>query len=104
VTNPNLLDLDARRAQVREAKGEFVAIRIGGIDFKAPTELPVTFAYYMTQMEIEKAVQSLFGDQADDFLALGPTVPDLEAIVSHYGVSLGEAKGQPPSLSSIPAN
>jgi hypothetical protein len=99
-----VLDLDARHAQVREAKGEGIRIRFGGRDFLAPVELPVTFAFYMTQMDVDKAAYALFGqDDGEAFLALAPTVPDLEAIVRHYGVPMGEASGPLPFSRGFPA-
>ena len=96
------IDLDARRkAAMAEAKGEPLTVTIGGETFDLPAELPLSFAYYMQQIEMLKAAASLVGkENAERFLDANPTMEDLEAIVEAYGVGLGEASASPTSSAS----
>jgi hypothetical protein len=96
------VDLDARRKAVAaEAKGEPVTVVLDGETFTLPSELPLSFAYYITTMDLMKACAVLVGkDNAERFLDAGPTNEDFEAIVEAYGLDLGEASGSPKSSAS----
>lgn len=99
------IDLNARRAQVREAKGESVEIAVDDQVLHAPVEMPVMFAQYAAQMDIPAAARELFGDEgAQIFLRSRPSMQDLEAIMKEaYGIDMGEASGPPPYLKPFPA-
>ncbi|MEV8373013.1 hypothetical protein AB0P21_09765 [Kribbella sp. NPDC056861] len=98
------IDLNARRAQVREAKGESVEIVVDDLVLHAPVEMPIMFAQYTAQMDIPAAARELFGDQAEAFLKTRPSMQDLEAIMQEaYGIDMGEAQGPPPYLKPFPS-
>jgi hypothetical protein len=89
------VDLDARRAAVREAKGEHIVIKFGGREFHGPVEMPLTFGAAMAEMDLPEAARILFGDDGADFLALGPTIEDFTALMEGYGIELPESSGSP---------
>lgn len=97
------IDLNARRAQVREAKGESVEIAVDDLVLHAPVEMPVMFAQYTAQLDIPAAARELFGDQAEAFLKTKPSMEDLGMIMKEaYGIDMGEAQGPAPYLRPFP--
>lgn len=91
---PRVIDLDQARAARAEAGQEPVVLTFGGRDFQLPPEIPADFAIFGAEGKLREAVASLFGDSADEFFALRPSMPDIDALVDAaakvYGVSLGE--------------
>ncbi len=96
------LDLNERRqARMAEANAEPLTVVLGEEEFTLPAELPLAFAFYMQNLDMDKAAASLVGkSDADRFLAANPSMQDMEAIVEEYGIDMGESSASPRSLTS----
>lgn len=96
-----VLDLDEARAARAEKNGPAPVLRFAGKDWELPLEMPADVALHAQAERIRDAVEALLGDQADEFMALRPSLPDLlelfGAISTVYGVKPGEAKASPSS-------
>ncbi len=88
------VDLDATRAARAEVGAEPHVITFGGEDFDLVREMPLQFMDELQKGATWSAAKLLFvvPEDADRFLAHGPTVPDLESLASVYGAGdLGES-------------
>lgn len=112
------IDLDAAKAARLALRGEIPPVKFGGREFRLPPELPFDVYPAVAQMSdaqekgeavaIYRAVVDIMGclldDQVEDFLALKPSLPDLEELVSRvmraYGVGVGESQGSESSSKS----
>lgn len=109
------IDLDAARAARAEKSTdtETPTVAYAGKVFDLPRELPFGVFLRMAELAVdpEKAldsmadfVRSLFGDRAQEFLDLGPSMDDLLALMDGlsegYGVDAGKASASPASASS----
>jgi hypothetical protein len=96
-TMSRTLDLDARR-KAALAETEPLIVTMGGEKFTLPAELPLVFAYHLTNMDLYKAARALVGDDdAERFLEANPSEKDFEQIIEAYGVELGESSASTPS-------
>lgn len=91
-----VLDLDAARAARAEVEEAPPVVRLEGQTFELPRELPIDFAFRHREGDLRGALGMLFGDSADRFFALRPSVADIEelaaGVLKMYGLSPGEAK------------
>lgn len=71
------LNLDQKRAARNATPHE---VTLGGEVFHWPAELPITFAELLSDGKLTAAVGVALGDEAEAFLALGPTMDDIGAI------------------------
>ena len=108
------LDLDAARAARREALGETPQIRLGGVTYDLPVEIPYRVAELMVEVSTKSEAESgsvisdiiriLFGDRTDEFMAQA-SVQDVgvlfERLVALYGVGPGESKASGASVANI---
>ena len=93
------IDLDARRkarAAEAEADHEPVEVVFSDTKFELPAELPWRFASLLFKGEVEPALAAAFGeDEYQRFLALDPSVDDVQGLVEDlseaYGLSEGES-------------
>lgn len=101
------LNLDAARAARREAMGETPSFVFGGREFALPAELPFAVVLDMRELSsadgdtaaqaaaIASVVKHLLGDEHDAFMALSPSIEDLEALIDgvlpEYGTDLPES-------------
>lgn len=88
-----IIDLDAARAARSES--EPVIVRFGGSDYTLPAELPIEAA--AVAADPIAFLRVILGDQADAFLAAGPSMQDVavlaDGIASAYGFeSVGESQ------------
>lgn len=84
------IDLDAARAARREVKEETPTAMFGGREFALPAELP--FGVFVSLAEMREdpegsveamthLLEALFGDEAQAFIDLGPSIEDIQALV-----------------------
>ena len=109
----------AARAAKREAKKKAPTVTFGGRHFTLPTELPFEVLQCMVALSkaqsnsddagamtaIVATIRALLGDQHDAFMALRPSMEDLEALVNgaipEYGIaSPGESSASAGSSKS----
>lgn len=112
------IDLDAARAARRENSetDETPTATFAGTVFELPREMP--FGVFLRMAELQEDpetaldvmgsfVSSLFGPRAEEFLALGPSMDDLLALMAGlsdgYGIDTGKASASPDSASSTTA-
>lgn len=108
-----VIDLDAARAAREEARGtaETPTAVFRGKSFDLPTELP--FGVFLvlgdarqsedsmaTLMALRDLMHSIFGDQAQDFLALNPSLEDMTGLVG--GLVEGYEVGEPGESQASP--
>lgn len=91
-----VLDLDAARAARAEVDDAPPIVRFGGQTFELPSELPIDFAFRQREGDLRGAIGLLFGDAADRFFGLRPSVADIaelaDGVLKMYGLTPGEAK------------
>lgn len=80
------VDLDARRAARAEQAGEVPTVLFGGVTFRLPAEMPIEFLELLAKGQVRPALQTLFGDQTDEFMSGTPSMADVTAIAEVYGV------------------
>jgi hypothetical protein len=103
------VDLDAVRAARHELNGVGPTVTFGGVTFELPNELPFTVVESVRQMGVAQAAddgfavseiindmgQYLFGARYEEFLALGPSMSDMSALLENiapmYGMNAGES-------------
>jgi hypothetical protein len=108
VTKPaddEVVDLDEMLAARREARGEKRTVIIGGTKFEVPPKLPSVYVRESTRPvpNIDRMVESLFGEAADEFWALLPDFEDADAVLGEigrkvYGIDPGESTPSAPPL------
>lgn len=103
------MDLDrlrTERAAKREAEGKPTSIEVilGGRTFTLPPEMPAEAAMLASTVAEDDiaaagtatlgAMKLLLGDQYEDFMALSPSLEDLDALFTGmteaYGLTMGE--------------
>jgi hypothetical protein len=93
-----VVDLDAKRAARSEAENAPHIVKLGGETFELPPRLPLPFMDNLVNMDFGGAMQELFGDSADRFMALRPDMDDLLEIAEQL-YSLGDFIAGRPSPS-----
>lgn len=90
-SRPDVVDLDALRAQRLEAAGEH-KVMFGGRTFLLEPEVPFAFAEVWSTDRTVENFRLLFtdDDEAEAFFALKPSVSDINAILGSYGTSAGK--------------
>ena len=110
----NNVNLDAARAARSEAQGEHPTVTLGGQVFELPVELPFAVVEMVGELAgaaattddpnagaeaatiIGRIARALFGTRYQDFIDLGPSLADinavLEGIAPLYGLGLGESQ------------
>lgn len=103
------VDLDTARAARAEAIGEAPTVKFGGLVFELPPEMP--FAIVESIRDLSKAqeesdglavagvlsdiAQALFRSRYQEFLDLGPSMTDMQALLENvsglYGMNAGES-------------
>jgi hypothetical protein len=103
------IDLDAVRAARREAEAQAPSVKLGGKVFELPVELPFGVFLLLPELRnedtsvaaVSAVVRELFGEKHDEFMALGPSMEDLEALLNgvmeEYGLNPGESEASPDS-------
>lgn len=97
------VDLDAKRAARREARGDNPRVSLGGREYELVGEMPLALVEKLTSGDMAGAVELLLADAADieDFMSHRPTVNDLEVIAELYGAGgLGESSASKRSSAS----
>lgn len=109
------IDLDKARAGRREAQGEAPVVRFGSRDFVLPIELPLEVSLALADIEnaqdgtgaaraVREVVRILLGSQMEAFMALQPSMNDLEALfegmLAEYGLTAGESQAPEDSSTS----
>lgn len=85
------VNLDEYRTATSE--DEQPSVTLGGADYRLPAELPLTVVVYIKNEDLEGAVRGLFGEKADEALAAGLSVQDLDRIARIcYGLTSGEVQ------------
>lgn len=107
------INLDAARA-ARAEQTESHTLRLEGEVFTLPLEMPIDFAFLANDEKLREAFSLLFGEEAERFWALRPSVSDITELATQiaglYGFdSAGESLasvhtstniGVPPRLTS----
>jgi hypothetical protein len=108
-TGGKVFDLDAARAQRREASGQGSEFTFGGSTFTVPpsSEWPISVRDQLSSGEVASAMQGILGDQWAEFDKLGPTIGDvsdlLDWVASENGMgSAGKSSGSSSSSRSTP--
>ena len=84
----NVLDLDARRATT-----EPKSVQLGGDTFALPARLPVAVITPLNAGDVEAAIRTLFGDNAQAAVNAGLAAEDIQDIATElYGFGTGESQ------------
>lgn len=91
-----IYDLDQARVARAEKRGKPAVIRLGGVDFTLPMEMPFDVAEIAAEDGSPRAIlTALLGDAAEEFFALRLSVDDMEesvaAALEVYGLTAGES-------------
>lgn len=101
------IDLDKSKAARREAQPEPPTVKFGGVVFELPRELPFELIDELAEVAdneegemgqiklIRVMTKVLLGDREEEFLALKPSLADIQTFVTEvypmYGLTLGES-------------
>ena len=103
------IDLDKSKAARREAQGDVPTVKFGGTTFELPQELPFELVDQMVAVAeeteggnelaqiklIRVMTRILLGDREEEFLALRPSLADIQDLIANvypmYGLTLGES-------------
>ncbi len=105
MSSERFLDLDrARAARSERRDADRPVVRFYGRDFALPAEVPFDFAVHHRDGDLRAALGVLFGDQAEEFFALRPSLEDLaelaEGVSRIYGMSSPESRASGTSSSN----
>jgi len=116
---PEIIDLDKLAAARREAVAECPVVRFGGVDFTLPPEMPFAVIEAVGRLQVEDEDQrnsalaesmgdiahALFGKDYRKFLDMGPSIPDitalLESVPAAYGMG-AEVEEEPEPVKDLP--
>ena len=85
------IDLNAARAARPAAEREPRVILFGDEEFTVPARWPITAIDAGRRGQLVELVQSLFGEQADAFLAHNPVDADLAALIDALSRTEGDS-------------
>lgn len=93
------INLDKARQARAESIGDPITVHFGGRDFTLPPEMPFRFADEGNSGNLRGAIEELLGDEAEQFFALDPSLPDIAELIQQASEAYGVAEGEAPASS-----
>lgn len=101
------IDLDKLKAARREADPDAPTVKFGGESFELPRELPFELVDQLSEIAanqddelgqlklIRVMTRTLLGEREEEFLALSPSLTDIQTLITEvypmYGLTVGES-------------